>query len=162
APASSHGPLANAPLGDISSSHQPAGLTAPLSPEKAGVCPAVQLEQPEGLCLDACVDDADCPGDEKCCATGCGSKLRPGVCPAVAQRFLVSCRRMCRSDSDCPAARKCCSNGCGQLCMAPVAANFPRPRSLHPCSPPRRSLSLTLTHSLLFTRLGQGLGCRRE
>ncbi|XP_067410035.1 uncharacterized protein [Emydura macquarii macquarii] len=46
--------------------------------------------------------------------------VRPGACPAVAQRFLVSCLRMCRSDSDCPAARKCCSNGCGQLCMAPV------------------------------------------
>uniref|UniRef100_A0A452HLR1 WAP domain-containing protein n=1 Tax=Gopherus agassizii TaxID=38772 RepID=A0A452HLR1_9SAUR len=46
--------------------------------------------------------------------------VRPGECPAVAQRFLVSCRRMCRSDRDCPATRKCCSNGCGQLCMAPV------------------------------------------
>uniref|UniRef100_A0A8C4W4E8 WAP domain-containing protein n=1 Tax=Gopherus evgoodei TaxID=1825980 RepID=A0A8C4W4E8_9SAUR len=84
-------------------------------PERPGICPTLQRP---GLCVEKCSRDAQCPGGQKCCRTGC---VRPGVCPALPAGTVGACDERCRSDSDCPGAQKCCSNGCGLACMAPRA-----------------------------------------
>uniref|UniRef100_A0A8C2EHT9 WAP domain-containing protein n=1 Tax=Cyprinus carpio TaxID=7962 RepID=A0A8C2EHT9_CYPCA len=38
--------------------------------DKPGVCPMSFLGK--GLCKELCVNDVDCPNDEKCCSTKCG------------------------------------------------------------------------------------------
>uniref|UniRef100_A0A8C8S556 WAP domain-containing protein n=1 Tax=Pelusios castaneus TaxID=367368 RepID=A0A8C8S556_9SAUR len=104
-------------------------LTVPLFPEKAGVCPAMKLERPTGLCIDTCVDDSDCPGSEKCCGTGCGQQCQvpppgtvmPGRCPAQAPEGSEEpCFFRCLQDSDCPGNGKCCLLSCGLTCLSPV------------------------------------------
>uniref|UniRef100_A0A673INH4 WAP domain-containing protein n=1 Tax=Sinocyclocheilus rhinocerous TaxID=307959 RepID=A0A673INH4_9TELE len=49
--------------------------------EKPGVCPRRFLGV--GLCKKLCVNDIDCPNDEKCCSTKCGRECTPpfkGIC----------------------------------------------------------------------------------
>ena len=37
---------------------------------KSGTCPSV--EGMVGICVELCVGDDSCAGDEKCCSNGCG------------------------------------------------------------------------------------------
>uniref|UniRef100_A0A671K124 WAP domain-containing protein n=1 Tax=Sinocyclocheilus anshuiensis TaxID=1608454 RepID=A0A671K124_9TELE len=39
--------------------------------EKPGVCPSKNLGE-EGLCVEMCSHDSNCPNDQKCCSNGCG------------------------------------------------------------------------------------------
>uniref|UniRef100_A0A8C5DBL3 WAP domain-containing protein n=1 Tax=Gouania willdenowi TaxID=441366 RepID=A0A8C5DBL3_GOUWI len=44
--------------------------------EKPGTCPRELLHIDSSLCHDwkKCDNDYDCPGEEKCCNTGCGQR----------------------------------------------------------------------------------------
>uniref|UniRef100_A0A671L9W6 WAP domain-containing protein n=1 Tax=Sinocyclocheilus anshuiensis TaxID=1608454 RepID=A0A671L9W6_9TELE len=43
--------------------------------EKPGVCPSENLG--EGLCVEMCSHDSNCPNDQKCCSNGCGHQCMP-------------------------------------------------------------------------------------
>ncbi len=38
--------------------------------EKPGVCP--RKKPGFGVCVESCLNDSDCPNEEKCCSNGCG------------------------------------------------------------------------------------------
>ncbi|XP_078000283.1 uncharacterized protein LOC144452853 isoform X2 [Glandiceps talaboti] len=40
--------------------------------EKPGTCPVVRDGGVFGVCADMCTIDQECPGEQKCCSTGCG------------------------------------------------------------------------------------------
>ncbi|VDI42834.1 Hypothetical predicted protein [Mytilus galloprovincialis] len=101
---------------------------------KRGVCPPL-LDQPIGFCLSALFtqscygDDANCPGDEKCCPTECRSKTCkkplltnldiPG-CP-VDNRICKRYQQLCNSEKDCKDGFICCFNpSCGTFCKEKV------------------------------------------
>lgn len=45
---------------------------SPLSPPaKSGLCPRKRARR-DAVCPNLCTDDRDCPGDKKCCFSGCG------------------------------------------------------------------------------------------
>uniref|UniRef100_A0A673JCJ1 WAP four-disulfide core domain 2 n=1 Tax=Sinocyclocheilus rhinocerous TaxID=307959 RepID=A0A673JCJ1_9TELE len=88
---------------------------------KPGVCPRRKFGA--GMCAEFCVNDSDCPNNEKCCSNGCGHECmapytaKPGVCPR--RKFGAGmCAEFCVNDSDCPNNEKCCSNG--YLCFHPL------------------------------------------
>uniref|UniRef100_A0A8B9VD90 WAP domain-containing protein n=1 Tax=Anas zonorhyncha TaxID=75864 RepID=A0A8B9VD90_9AVES len=93
---------------------------------KPGLCPRKRAWRGTAACPSRCADDRDCPGDHKCCFSGCGlactspHTAKPGVCPVVLRGSLGPCQELCDTDSDCPGARKCCSTGCGHVCKAPT------------------------------------------
>uniref|UniRef100_A0A671PBE6 WAP domain-containing protein n=1 Tax=Sinocyclocheilus anshuiensis TaxID=1608454 RepID=A0A671PBE6_9TELE len=45
--------------------------------EKPGVCPSKNLGE-EGLCVEMCSHDSNCPNDQKCCSNGCGHHTKCG------------------------------------------------------------------------------------
>uniref|UniRef100_A0A803WDS5 WAP domain-containing protein n=1 Tax=Ficedula albicollis TaxID=59894 RepID=A0A803WDS5_FICAL len=92
--------------------------------EKPGVCPVV-LRGSLGPCLELCDADSDCPGDDKCCTTGCGHTCKPpkgpGLCPPAAEGDgAAKCLLLCQQDKDCPLGQKCCLQGCSWVCVHPL------------------------------------------
>ncbi|XP_052070470.1 WAP four-disulfide core domain protein 5-like [Mytilus californianus] len=100
--------------------------------KKRGVCPPI-LDQPIGFCFTALFssncfgDDANCPGNEKCCPTECRSKncrkpllkKLPG-CP-VDNRICKRYQQLCNSEKDCKNGYICCFNpSCGTSCKAEI------------------------------------------
>ncbi|XP_042657115.1 WAP four-disulfide core domain protein 8-like isoform X2 [Tyto alba] len=93
---------------------------------KLGQCPP-PARTPLMPCDVSCSSDADCPGSERCCPTGCGRECRlptgakPGVCPKrrVLHTF-APCNSSCSDDTDCPHHEKCCFTGCGLGCLPPA------------------------------------------
>ena len=96
---------------------------------KTGSCP--ELRGPAGICEELCAYDSDCPGDQKCCGTGCGhtcqelvTRVEPhGSCPMpglTAEQCSVVRYIPCRGDSECTGSQKCCFNGCGYACQNPI------------------------------------------
>uniref|UniRef100_A0A7M4EL45 WAP domain-containing protein n=1 Tax=Crocodylus porosus TaxID=8502 RepID=A0A7M4EL45_CROPO len=90
-------------------------------------------------CPNQCEDDRTCPGDEKCCFTGCGLgcmspyKGTDRGCPAMpTAQPKGPCLDACLDDSECPGDEKCCDTGCGHHCQAPHSGTDPR----HIHSPP--------------------------
>ncbi|CAL1266786.1 unnamed protein product [Larinioides sclopetarius] len=50
----------------------------------------------------------------------CRKVTKPGICPAVTDRFSSSagdCETRCRDDADCRGDHKCCNNGCAKICV---------------------------------------------
>lgn len=89
--------------------------------EKPGTCPT---PTGAGKCLEACSDDRNCTGNQKCCSNGCGHTCqipvpdeKPGTCPTPTG--VGGCVEDCSSDSSCTGKQKCCSNGCGHSCQMP-------------------------------------------
>uniref|UniRef100_A0A8C9EKY3 WAP domain-containing protein n=1 Tax=Pavo cristatus TaxID=9049 RepID=A0A8C9EKY3_PAVCR len=95
---------------------------SPLSPPaKSGLCPRKRARR-DAACPNLCTDDRDCPGDQKCCFSGCGlaCTTKSGACPVVLRGSLGPCLEWCDSDADCPGAKKCCTTGCGHVCKLPT------------------------------------------
>ncbi|XP_021272631.1 WAP four-disulfide core domain protein 3-like [Numida meleagris] len=94
-------------------------------PAKSGLCPRKRAQH-DAACPDLCTNDRDCPGDQKCCFSGCGLACTPpytakaGACPVVLRGSLGPCLERCDSDADCPGAKKCCTTGCGHICKLPT------------------------------------------
>ncbi|KAK6184841.1 hypothetical protein SNE40_007212 [Patella caerulea] len=113
-----------------------ANATIPFITEKPGICPAL-LDARGVSCItsttDECYQDADCPGDDKCCVNPCGkycappskhfSASKPGICPTPFDPHTVFCARnskdWCSYDVECSGNLKCCSNPCGKYCATP-------------------------------------------
>uniref|UniRef100_A0A673J4X5 WAP four-disulfide core domain 2 n=1 Tax=Sinocyclocheilus rhinocerous TaxID=307959 RepID=A0A673J4X5_9TELE len=88
---------------------------------KPGVCPRRKFGA--GMCAEFCVNDSDCPNNEKCCSNGCGHEcMAPytvvGHCPA--KLTVVPSSRGCVSDKDCSGGHKCCVFDCGAVCVPPA------------------------------------------
>ncbi|XP_040544216.1 WAP four-disulfide core domain protein 3 isoform X1 [Gallus gallus] len=94
-------------------------------PAKSGLCPRKRARR-DAVCPNLCTDDRDCPGDKKCCFSGCGLSCttpytaKSGACPVVLRGSLGPCLERCDSDADCPGAKKCCTTGCGHVCKLPT------------------------------------------
>uniref|UniRef100_A0A672QND0 WAP domain-containing protein n=1 Tax=Sinocyclocheilus grahami TaxID=75366 RepID=A0A672QND0_SINGR len=76
--------------------------------EKHGSCPKIIGE---GLCVEMCSHDSDCPNNQKCCSNGCGHQIavRPGLSIQV-------CADNSSHDDQFPARQKCCPTTCGHAC----------------------------------------------
>ncbi|XP_067410658.1 antileukoproteinase-like [Emydura macquarii macquarii] len=92
---------------------------------KLGTCPEASMR-----CLifnpNRCESDSQCPGEEKCCDTGCGldcvstQQVKPGTCPLITSTCrMLNPPNKCEEDSDCPDTRKCCMSFCGKDCLQP-------------------------------------------
>jgi len=85
-----------------------------------------------------CTSDAKCPGNQKCCYTGCGAGRvctdrevqKKGIpeCPVVAESAVCPPRdpslppiQMCNFDSECTGNLMCCFDGCYNTCRNTVA-----------------------------------------
>ncbi|XP_010720901.1 WAP four-disulfide core domain protein 3 isoform X2 [Meleagris gallopavo] len=96
-----------------------------VEPAKSGLCPRKRARR-DAACPNLCTDDRDCPGDQKCCFSGCGLTCttpytaKSGACPVVLRGSLGPCLDRCDSDADCPGAKKCCTTGCGHVCKLPT------------------------------------------
>ncbi|NXX41697.1 WAP protein, partial [Tricholaema leucomelas] len=94
---------------------------------KAGFCPARAGLFPTYDCRAQCWHDAECPGQEKCCRSGCDYICLPpapeksGICPLAEEALdtVAPCGTACTGDWQCPGAEKCCSSRCGRVCLAP-------------------------------------------
>ncbi|XP_060548712.1 WAP four-disulfide core domain protein 8-like [Pantherophis guttatus] len=106
-------------------------LPAPIRP---GSCPP-PLAFPVKSCGEFCFSDDSCPGDQRCCDTGCGHQCHlavgaiRGYCPrrspwrSPLDRHPLLCGSSCHRDADCALAypgRKCCRYGCSESCVPPV------------------------------------------
>ncbi|XP_078730457.1 uncharacterized protein LOC144945801 isoform X2 [Lampetra fluviatilis] len=112
-----------------------------------------------------CSEDCQCPGEQKCCNTGCTMActkpaiVKPGSCPAIPVGFKPTCDIRCLNDDSCPDDQKCCSNGCGRLCLRPASGIGPNPASVHLWR--RRSPAvLSTTTSTSAARTGSAPGSR--
>ncbi|KAM6243177.1 uncharacterized protein M6G45_011497 [Spheniscus humboldti] len=113
-------------------------------PAKPGLCPRKRAQRSAAACPNRCTDDRDCPGDRKCCFSGCGlscappgtgsrrAAVKPGACPVALRGSLGPCLELCDTDGDCPGAAKCCTTGCGHICKPPTEGQGlpPRPEVL--------------------------------
>ncbi|XP_009075305.1 PREDICTED: WAP four-disulfide core domain protein 3-like, partial [Acanthisitta chloris] len=116
---------------------------------KPGFCPRKPAQWYSAPCPNRCTDDRDCPGDRKCCFSGCGlactppdtgsphATAKPGTCPMVLRGSLGPCLELCDTDSDCPGDDKCCTTGCGHVCKQPIKGKPLTPCGANtPMSPP--------------------------
>ena len=84
-----------------------------------------------GICVDLCGSDNDCPGPKKCCSHDCGRTCQipipavqsEGTCPVpifseIACAFITFVP--CSGNSDCRGRQKCCNIGCGNTCLDPA------------------------------------------
>ncbi|XP_059683369.1 LOW QUALITY PROTEIN: WAP four-disulfide core domain protein 3-like [Gavia stellata] len=109
-----------------------AGCSLPTPPAKPSLCPRKRAQRSTAACPNRCADDRDCPGDHKCCFSGCGlacsppdtgsrrAAAKPGACPVVLRGSLGPCLELCDTDGDCPGSAKCCTTGCGRICKPPT------------------------------------------
>uniref|UniRef100_A0A8D2MD96 WAP domain-containing protein n=1 Tax=Zonotrichia albicollis TaxID=44394 RepID=A0A8D2MD96_ZONAL len=44
---------------------------------KPGLCPRKRAQSRAAACPNRCIDDRDCPGEHKCCFSGCGLACTP-------------------------------------------------------------------------------------
>ncbi|CAM5152248.1 unnamed protein product [Eretmochelys imbricata] len=104
----------------------PPSASGQLHQVKKGECPAPIHWAVN--CLMFCSTDADCPGSERCCSTGCGRECRlpvgvnPGYCPQFDPSIMTICLVECNNDRECGLGRKCCSQGCHVQCAWAVPA----------------------------------------
>nr|XP_048675513.1 perlwapin-like isoform X1 [Caretta caretta]XP_048675515.1 perlwapin-like isoform X3 [Caretta caretta] len=104
----------------------PPSASGQLHQVKKGECPAPIHWAVN--CLMFCSSDADCPGSERCCSTGCGMECRlplgvnPGYCPQFDPSVMTICLVECNNDRECGLGRKCCSQGCHVQCTWAVPA----------------------------------------
>uniref|UniRef100_A0A8C8WLW7 WAP domain-containing protein n=1 Tax=Panthera leo TaxID=9689 RepID=A0A8C8WLW7_PANLE len=117
---------------------------------KSGACPF----RPHGLCLvyepHECLNDWQCPKDQKCCPSICSNKcmdpvdpseaplVNPGRCPLV----IGECKEpnpldTCLNDGDCLTGLKCCKGPCGNSCVEPLKGKIWH----RPVFPSRRQVS---------------------
>ena len=104
-------------------------------PTKEGFCPRI-VKGYRGICQEQCGSDYDCPGEQKCCGTGCGHVCKQSipeiVHPCRTVRFrcgsathCAATRALCRPGETCPLVPLCVSNaspscgGCpeGKVCI---------------------------------------------
>ncbi|XP_037080457.1 zonadhesin-like [Pollicipes pollicipes] len=89
-------------------------------PTKPGFCPRI-VRGYQGVCVEGCTDDYSCPGEQKCCSTGCGhtcqDHIRAIVHPCKTVRFrcgdetrCAATRGLCRPGRPCPLVPLCVSN----------------------------------------------------
>jgi len=57
-----------------------------LSTVKPGTCPEIANDV-FGICIERCIGDGSCDGNEKCCSNGCG---RVCMAPVAEGRNLIS------------------------------------------------------------------------
>ncbi|XP_075929276.1 uncharacterized protein LOC116950820 isoform X2 [Petromyzon marinus] len=80
-----------------------------------------------------CSEDWQCPGEQKCCNTGCVTACRKpvknknGFCPYIDTIRRIKCvvrpdLNQCQQDWQCPDNEKCCNTGCELICIKPVKA----------------------------------------
>ncbi|XP_053566938.1 WAP four-disulfide core domain protein 5-like [Bombina bombina] len=95
---------------------------------KRGICP-LDLDYPK--CDPAtmteraqCQTDRDCPGQRKCCISGCRSRcvlpLQQGGCPAYDPSICIYTKPLpneCHRDDQCPGAQRCCCLNCRRQCI---------------------------------------------
>lgn len=98
---------------------------------KRGECPVADYIPPENCSdtTDKCNDDSQCPGRDKCCATGClqecitpPAKKKPGKCPLndyILPELCEVTEDKCQEDEDCKGRDKCCGTGCNLECITP-------------------------------------------
>ena len=98
---------------------------------KPGMCPITDYIPPENCSdtEDKCMDDTQCQGRDKCCATGCLKECvtppavkKPGMCPILDYINPEDCEVTedeCEEDSDCDGRDKCCDTGCIKECITP-------------------------------------------
>ena len=109
------------------------------APLKQGECPPSANIPPEN-CSDTsnkCDNDSQCPGKDKCCATGCFNecitppvKTKPGGCPLndyIPPELCEVTEDKCKEDSDCKRRDKCCFSGCISECMTPSIIIIEKP-----------------------------------
>ncbi|XP_077192221.1 uncharacterized protein LOC143836617 [Paroedura picta] len=90
--------------------------------EKAGSCPPGR-DQDVPLSRRFCLDDASCPGSEKCCTVGkmrtCvqPARVAAGYCPTLCPAVEEPCLETCLDDTWCGPGEKCCLNGCHICCV---------------------------------------------
>ena len=106
-------------------------LKRPRPRRKPGMCPVTDYISPENCSdtEDKCMDDTQCPGRDKCCATGClqecvtpPAEKKPGLCPIVDYIPPELCEVTedeCEEDEDCKGRDKCCATGCIKECITP-------------------------------------------
>ena len=103
---------------------------------KEGTCPT-PWKGLTGFCDkmgDECGMDFHCPGNQKCCFSGCQqicvntsevhkkADTKPGQCPKPWLGKEGLCDRrgdMCAKDTDCKGSELCCFNGCQKDCVNP-------------------------------------------
>ncbi|KAJ7332276.1 hypothetical protein JRQ81_014456 [Phrynocephalus forsythii] len=119
--------------------------TAP-APEKEGQCPRGKgRDLPPSWVY--CIQDATCPGAEKCCTLGrmriCLQPPRVGLgyCPKGCLALKQPCRVSCLDDTWCHPGEKCCQEDCHLRCVGAEPARpgvCPRkrvwPGTTHPCA----------------------------
>uniref|UniRef100_A0A8B9BV75 WAP domain-containing protein n=1 Tax=Anser brachyrhynchus TaxID=132585 RepID=A0A8B9BV75_9AVES len=117
-------------------------------PAKPGLCPRKRARRGAAACPSRCADDRDCPGDRKCCFSGCGlactsphtgTPPKPGTCPRDFTRCLRLEPPLCTNDSVCPGWHKCCPRECRLRCTPPAEGTWlpaqppaPSRRTRHP------------------------------
>ena len=103
----------------------------PRPAQKQGICPQADYIPPENCSdtEDKCNDDTQCPGRDKCCATGCLQKCvtppvhtKPRICPfgdVIPREYCNVTENQCADDFDCKGRDKCCATGCVKECITP-------------------------------------------
>ncbi|XP_037081124.1 kielin/chordin-like protein [Pollicipes pollicipes] len=77
-------------------------------PTKPGFCPRL-VKGYKGSCVEDCSYDMNCPGDYKCCSTGCGD-----TCQKPIPEIVHPCRTVrfrCGDETQCAATRGLCRPG---------------------------------------------------
>ena len=130
----------------------------PRPAQKQGICPQADYIPPENCSdtEDKCNDDTQCPGRDKCCATGCVKECitpptlrrreeKPGECPLsdyIPPELCEVTEDECTTDNDCEGNGKCCATGCVQECVIPPreiegdrgkSDQCPKPSKKQPC-----------------------------
>ncbi|KAH0619357.1 hypothetical protein JD844_019402, partial [Phrynosoma platyrhinos] len=91
------------------------------APRKPGMCPSKTLQEMPRSGNAYCMEDAACPGDEKCCQClylSLSLAMHPGYCPNNAGAAASSLR--CFWDTDCASDEKCCPSQEHKRCTKAV------------------------------------------
>ena len=127
--------------------------SAPTQPPKRGECPFAEYIPPENCSdtTDKCDDDSQCPGRDKCCATGClqecitpPTKKKPGECPLndyISPELCEVTEDRCQEDEDCKGRDKCCATGCIKECITPPLPIPTTPEPKKECPKPWKGLN---------------------
>lgn len=127
--------------------------SAPTQRPKRGECPLADNIPPENCSdtTDKCDDDSQCPGRDKCCATGCLQecitppiKKKPGECPLndyISPELCEVTEDRCQEDEDCKGRDKCCATGCIKECITPPLPIPTTPEPKKECPKPWKGLN---------------------